>query len=250
MIKKHEIDCTMARVTRNMCRDFFVEAVSVISQLVAADEELVALLDEDIDPYDVYDALEELELSISSSVTFSSYMPSKDLALNKYLRRTIDNLQALKDNVEQLVITGRAPDAEDARILHNELFVTVGGLAYFLLTDFGIFETSVQVRVNPDDYNIDEIVDSYLKATNLNVGDFCTQMCDYAAAYKYHLDLFDEYPELEEKFESLLGPDYYNIPEDVLTKEIVQDVIDGNLPVDDFVKKYIPCEDITELEDN
>ena len=73
---------------------------------------------------------------------------------------------------------------------------------------------------------------------------------DYAAAYKYRLDFFDEYPELEEKFESLLGPDYYNIPEDVLTKEIVQDVIDGNLPVDDFVRKYISCADITELEDN
>lgn len=248
MIIKHEVDCTIANVTRSLCRDFFVEAVSVISQLVMADEEIAALLDENIDPYDVYDVLEELELSISSSVMFSSCMPSKDLALNKYLRRTVHNLQTLKDNIEQLVITGRAPDVEDARILHNELFVTVGGLAYFVLTDFAVFDTSLQLKLKKDDYDIDEIVDSYLKATNLSVENFCTQMCDYATAYKYRLDLFDECPELEEKFESLLGPDYYNIPEDVLTKEIVQNVIDGTLSVDAFVKKYIPYEDNIELE--
>lgn len=249
MIKKHEVDCTMANVTRSLCHDFFIEAVSVISQLASVDEELTALIDDGVDPYDVYDALEELELGISSSVMFASYMPSEDLALNKYLRRTVSNLQALKENIEQLVITGRAPDAEDARILHNELFATVGGLAYFLLTDFGVLETSLQIKLNQGDYNIDEIVDSYLKATNLSADVFCTQMCDYATTYKYHLDLFDEYPELEEKFESLLGPDYYNIPEDVLTKEIVQDVIDGVLTVDAFKEMYLPSDSSAGLED-
>ena len=107
-------------------------------------------------------------------------------------------------------------------------------MVYFVLQDFEI-EDTLEGIASGGEYSIDEVFDGYLKANSLSVEEFAETFNQYYQTYKFKLEVFDEHPELEEAFEKVVGPDYNLIPEGILTVELVEQIINGEIGVDTLI---------------
>lgn len=83
----------------------------------------------------------------------------------------------------------------------------------------------------------DEIVYDYCGKTSIDIIEFIKE---YAAVYDAHrrsLGVFNDHPEYEQPFISIVGPALALIPEDVLTIDDVTGVISGTLSVEELLSK-------------
>lgn len=236
MIKKHESSNVIMRVTNEALYAFFTDAMTVESRLVFVHRVLSSFLNGESDEEDVFDCLDELRLPTNNITTVASCHPSTVLEYSKYLKRTSDVLSLFSQNVAMIVEKGIYPSEGDVQILEKEIVSIIGGLTYFLVSDFGIADTLQQIK-NGEDYDIDEIYDSYLKANGLSAEEVGEGLTEDYAKYRLHFDFFDEYPELEGAFETAAGPGYNLIPEGVLNLDIVNKIISGDLTVEDVLEQ-------------
>jgi hypothetical protein len=202
MVKKHERSNLVAVINDESLLKFFGDTVNVISKLDSLYKKLSAFEDGDLDDSEMYDELDDFQIKVDSINLLAGVFPSTEDTLNKYFKRTNSILIMFQENVYSITDKGIYPTIGEAGILKNEIFDIIGGLSYFLVYDFGIAKT-VREALTVGDYDIDEIFDSYLKSTNSKVEDFGNYILRKFDAYKFHLDFFDEYPELEEEFEWL-----------------------------------------------
>ena len=75
----------------------------------------------------------------------------------------------------------------------------------------------------------EEIYDKFCKHYGLNPEEYTKSINDLRSIYKIKLNFFDEYPELEEPFEAMMGPNIINIDEDKITLDIVKQVLKGDI---------------------
>lgn len=241
MIKKHLCGSKISKISTEEYLKFFTNMSDVVSKLIPVDEVLLQILNkEDVDEDDIYDDLDDFVCNINYDVLrdVARLLPAKILAYNKYLQRSVNTLITLVDNVKHLVKTGRTPDETETALLHKEFFSAIGGLTFFMVKEFDMHLTLMQSERGDADVTVDEIVRAYCSSFNLDIPAYCNNLCTFSEAYRYHLDLFDEYPDLEEEFLKVVGPDYYNIPEGFLTKEIVDGVIAGTINFEDLKKEF------------
>lgn len=237
MTKKHEVSNLIFAASKDDMGSFFDAAVRTICSLDKLYEVLVAFEDGDFTEDEVYDELVEYEfVDTNVLLTVGRGFVSITDSYNKYLNRTADVYEVLVSNVMQLVGDGRDPDNDDVDILKKEIAYVIGGLSYFLVCDFNIADTLKHYNADASNYEIDEVFDSYVKFNGLAVDDACMLLIEFSDRYKFRLDFFDGYPELEEPFMEITGPDYNLIPEGSLTIDIVKGIIEGKVRIDDFLE--------------
>lgn len=234
MVKKHETDSTIFTVPVERFSEFFASCVNTVSSLIELDELFNDFLDKNIEEDELFDALDDLSLDSDAIYFIAKSFSSINISRNKYLANTAELLKVFEDNVYKIVSVGRDPDKGDVLILQKELKRVVGGLVYFVLQDFEI-EDTLEGIASGGEYSIDEVFDGYLKANSLSVEEFAETFNQYYQTYKFKLEVFDEHPELEEAFEKVVGPDYNLIPEGILTVELVEQIINGEIGVDTLI---------------
>ena len=237
MIKKHERNSTIVGISNDKFDAFFSDAISVIYTLDPLYKDLCNFQEGLVEDEEIYDNLEDLTLKVNNILVIAECFPSVIPANSKYLKKTAYALERLIENVRTIVDSGVYPSNQEVLVLKDEIFTVVGGLAYFLLNDFGIFEMLDGVMENKGSVDIDEIFASYVKSTGANALELGCKLSEFHKNYKFRLDLFDEYPEYEQSFEKLMGPDYNLIPDGVLTIEMVKQVIDGEISSTELVEK-------------
>lgn len=229
MIKKHERNSTIVGISNDRFEAFFNEAISAIYMLDPLYKDLCSFQDGLVEDEEIYESLEDLTLKVNDILVIADCFPSVIPANSKYLKKTAYALERFISNVRIIVDSGMYPSNQEVLILKDEIFTVIGGLAYFLLNDFGILEMLDNVMENKSSVDIDEIFASYVKSTGANALEVGCKLSEFHKNYKFRLDLFDEYPEYEQSFEKLMGPDYNLIPDGVLTIEMVKQVIDGDI---------------------
>lgn len=244
MVKKHEKFSVVYDVPTEKYLEFFTDSTKVINALVELDEIFDEFIEGNSDVDDVFDALDELVLSCNSIYFVAASFSSVNESRNKYLRNTSEVLEVFNDNVTQITSVGRYPTEADIEILKKELYEVVGGLTYFLMYDYEIFDTLAEIEAGEVNYTIDEVFDGYLKVNCLSVQEFTNVFVEYFKKYKFKLEIFDEHPELEEEFEKIVGPDYNLIPEGTLTIEVVQQIIAGTLSIENFLASLVDEDEV------
>lgn len=243
MIKKHERNSTIVGISNDRFEAFFNEAISAIYMLDPLYKDLCSFQEGLVEDEEIYESLEDLTLKVNDILVIADCFPSVIPANSKYLKKTAYALERFIGNVRIIVDSGMYPSNQEVLIIKDEIFTVIGGLAYFLLNDFGILEMLDNVMENKNSVDIDEIFASYVKSTGANALEVGCKLSEFHKNYKFRLDLFDEYPEYEQSFEKLMGPDYNLIPDGVLTIEMVKQVIDGDISSASLVEKLTADEE-------
>lgn len=113
---------------------------------------------------------------------------------------------------------------------------TIGHLASFVEYQFG-FNELLTVTSEDDVDGIYDAVDMYMRESGITLGELITlskELQSVILACKPHMELFELYPGLLEPFSNLVGADLYDCEE--IDLQTVRDVIDGKLPVEDFLE--------------
>lgn len=237
MIKKHERNSAIVSISNEKFDAFFSEAIATIYALDPLYKDLCSFQEGTVEDEEIYDNLEDLSLKVNNILVISECFPSVIPANSKYLKKTAFALEQLIENVRLIVDSGAYPDNQEVLILKDEIYTVIGGLAYFLLNDFSILEMLDGIAEKQSSVDIDEIFASYVKSTGANALELGCKLSEFHRNYKFRLDLFDEYPEYEQSFEKLMGPDYNLIPDGVLTIEMVRSVIDGEISSVELIEK-------------
>ena len=233
MVKKHESSIVIEEIPVDLFITFYNDAIRAISRLDTLYKQLTEFETEDIDEDELYDILDDFSIRISTVCQILHLAPSTDLSMNKYLLNTAESLEQLIENINNVVENGVYPSVGDVGILKREIYEVIGGLSYYTVVDFNVPEV-LQSATNNETVSVDEVLDAYIKQNSLDLTDFCKRLLKYYKEYRLKLEFFDEHPELEHEFELTVGPTYNVIPDGVLTVDLVQKVIDGEVSVSDL----------------
>ena len=238
MIVKHNSDKVISDVSIEIFTSFFKDSVSVINKLVSLHGMLVDFNNGIVSDDDMFDELDDLSIKINSIQLVSECRTSVVNSNNRYLINTVSTLERFLENVRGLVDLGRYPDAKDAEILAEQVHYVIGGLAYFMIYDFGIDQFLFKIADGVKSPDVDEVFVAYCKGFGVNPINFGKDLVEIHKAHKFKLDVFDECPELEEPFEKIMGPDYNIVPEGMLDIGLVKNVISGELALHELLQLF------------
>lgn len=243
MLIKHETQTTVYAMRNDELLQCFMEAWSMTQQLMEIDRAFKQYEDEEIDDEELFDVLEDSGyFSYSTFGTFCDCVVSKSHVTVKYLLRVHVRLKNLVKNLRLIMDYECPPTKEECSVVRDELYDVIGGLLYFLVTEFKLTDVLADVLAQKEDLAVDEIYSMYCATTVSDPADFAHQVYELSQEYKYHLDFFDDYPEKEEAFEAVMGPYIVGIDEGCLTLELVDGVIAGTITPGELLSIVNPVE--------
>ncbi len=236
MIVKHEQSGLVKVFPSSELSDFFCESVAACRKLKALYTDLEKFEQGELDEDDISDVFDDFRIMTDSILRLGVNYISCVNSLNKYLNQTTRTLEVLLENINKIVEFCQVPDESSLKILKKEIFSVIGGLSYFLINDFSVFNVLKERIAGEPNVEIDEIFNAYIEKYNADIDEFGQWLLKTMADFRIHLEIFDAYPELERQFEEVVGPDYNLIPEGVLTKEIVLKVIEGEMSISELLE--------------
>lgn len=240
MIKKHEVSSIAVGFPRTVLVGSFSEAVSIIKDCQEMEHALKNLKVGEADEFDVTDLLEDyFTLDRENLESFKRCNTSCKIEVNKYLNRVFTDLEVLRKRLDAAIKAMCCIDVEEIDSLLKSLYKVISGFLYFILIEFDIFD---YVDANGDvntTGDVDEIVMSYCNRENKKIDDLVSYLYSLSKDYVPKLDIFDSYPELEEQFQSVMGPNCACIDEKYLTLKMIKDVIDGITTPEDLIQMLV-----------
>lgn len=249
MIIKHECN----EITSNQTLETLVATISevntMICDLINVTKSLTRFSEGKYDDDDLLDILEESSLGFSPNFTkFASDSSSKISSLNRCTRLLIDQnvynengevsekvlgaISLFNRDIEQIVRSGAAPSISEVEKIKSFVSKMIGNLAYFLKFEFKIDDTLKSAE--DGEMIVDAAVSEYCDSADEPVVDWCNSILDVLKVYKPKLEVFDEHPELEEPFATIMGPFLTDGISEDLTIDIVNDVISGKISPQDI----------------
>lgn len=259
MIKEHVYNNTLKKYNT-------VELVSVVKELVTCLQKSVETLrvlgrlqDGEIDEFD---ALEELELSECSDVAkvreYAYYASSTMDVINRVLRRcfgyAIDGekteqgtIDLLNKNINTVVDDWAGLTEDDIQVFNDLCTRIAADTAYVLKFEFGLEKTIEDYKENGKnelEADIDYVFRTYCDKYDLDLILECDEIVELSKIYKPILPVFDDYPELEEAFEAVVGPYLADVDSNSLTLDIVKKVLNGDIKPEELYKLFENEEDL------
>ena len=244
IVKEHEANMSVGRLEPEDLLKFLNQSIAITKGLQNFDEELKELIDrlstesgttsynlesiltdDEID--DLLELLEDSEIQNHDCINlFYSHCYSTWDSLNAYLRTTVFTIVEFNKLISKITNSWTCPTMEELKKSHNYARSILTNLLFIVYFEFDM--DSVNNLVDGR-YYIDEIYNKYCMQYGLDPEEHTKVISVLKSVYRIKLDIFDEYPELEEPFEAIMGPNYANIDEDKLTIEIVKGVISGEM---------------------
>lgn len=191
-------------------------------------------------PYFQLETLEKFlyDTEYSSISGFSTALSSSEPVCNRRAKDSVLYIGNLK-NTLQAYCTAYVPltDAEVLSLKQNVAEI-LGQLAYFVYLQFG-FENILRCFLDGKEIEIDVNFYTYSNKRSVDFRNIILKIKGVVWSYRPHLDIFDEFPELEEEFYDIAGPyvtDFEKL-EMNLTKDFVLSVINGECDVEEMIKR-------------
>lgn len=225
----HKTNTMISNIKKEDLVAFFVEARASIDVLLGMREAFDRFDDGSIDDEELYEIVSGSSIesfymevyrmsSCAQLPSINRYAASLRVVINEYNKK-VSFFQSKFLYLEE----------SDIATFKNLSYEILSGLLFILFYDFGISEVL-------ESDNIDEIYDLYCKTYEIQPKDDAVDVANLVKAYKFKLDIFDEYPEYEEAFDTIIGPYRLEINEENLTIDLVVKLINGELSVSELIK--------------
>lgn len=259
MIKEHVYNNTLKKYNTTELVSVIRELVKCLKRSVGILHTLAKLNDDEIDEFE---ALEEFELSECSDIAkvreYAYYASSTTDVINRVLRRcfgyAIDGEKTEQGTVDLLnknintVVDDWAGLTEDDIQVFNDLCTRIAAdTAYVLKFEFGLAKTIEDYKENGNnelEADIDYVFRTYCDKYDIELIPECQTIVELSKIYKPILPVFDDYPELEEAFESVVGPYLADVDSNSLTLDIVKKVLNGDIKPEELYKLFENEEDL------
>mgnify|MGYP004630129371 CR=1 FL=1 len=242
-LAKHNVSSIAVGFPRDVLVSALSEAINLINDCKVMRETLQNLKDGKADEYDVADLLEDYSIFGTESLSVYRQCNTSDkIEVNKYLNRVFTDLEVLKKRLNSAIDVMCCIEKDEIESLMKSLYKVISGFLYFVLIEFNVFECLSENGTVKDDAEVDEILASYCKRENTAVGKLVDQLYGLSKEFVPKLDIFDSYPELEEPFQSIMGPSSACLDEKFLTLDMIKQVIDGTLSPDDLAQTILAME--------
>lgn len=241
MVVNHKINKAIASIKKEHLTGFFDESRNSIEILTGLRDAFEAYEEGSMDSEDLYEVVCSSEIQAFYAeiyyLTASSFIPSISrhaMTLCEQIKQYNEKVKYFNDNFLYL-------EDGDITTFRNYTYSILAGLLFIIYYDFHLDD----VFAGSDD--IDEIYDYYCKQNDLDPVSDATDVNNLRKAYKLKIDIFDEYPEYENAYDSLVGPYRFDIDEDQLTIDHVKRLIAGEIDVFGLIRE-IPYSDSTQFD--
>lgn len=249
MIKKHEY----FDVLKHYTTDELVMVVAEAYRCMRSCSHLIEALDETEDEFELLDILEESILeNITELMDYGCHSCSACDSINrvtsKYIKdevfldtdsgeeiERISTVTVFNKKLEDIVNLGAGVTDEERKEIGELSTELAGFFSYFLKFEFGVKDTydDKSEKSVLDEADINSVFMAYCKRMNLDIAKTVDTIIAVGNVCRMRIPIFDEFPELEEAFDNIMGFYANDLNTDLLTIEMVRDVCDGTIePVD------------------
>ena len=221
MRKEHHYSSIIRQFSTHDLVQLVYELHNALLTCVNTEQQIKKLKKEEIDAFDFMSEIEMLTITdFNTIIEYTNGVCSDYSSISRCLRNAIgfnawagatdEELQALEEYTTELA-------GIFSHVLRYE-FDLNGALKSYLDHD-----------KNKEEMDIDVVFEQYCSKYNLDVIKTIESIIAINSVYKATLPIFDDYPELEEPFEAIMGPYLADIDPDALTMDIVKGVISGDI---------------------
>lgn len=233
MLISHEINNLVMVTTKEDVLKIYGLLVRDCATLKSIYQLLESYEKKELDIMDLADELEAADpLHPDNFKSYTSVRPSIDESLNSYFTRSISTLEITKDKLENVALNCIDLQPEALQRVKNIVYHSLAGLLFYSTYEFHYLETIASKDAN--DIVLDEIVYQYYSkyaGTSIAAKKLALERIEGFVAdskvFKMKLDIFDEYPEKEDAFITIVGPLLGGIDTEKLTIKMVDNVLRG-----------------------
>lgn len=229
MIIKHEGNNVIKQVGESDYIEFFDCAAKLIKNSLAILQVLEDRRNDEIDEDDEIELLEELIVKdVNPLYNFANNRLSKCVSINHYLDDLCCVATKNNENVALITDSGVYVTEEWAQLLTEENEKLIGGLCHVLWFEFQL-ALSWDCLLEKKEIVIDQIPKGYWDSKSMDAEKELQYFAALRDKYKFQLLVFDEFPEKEEEFLKLMGPDLCAVDDTLLTVELVDQLLNGSI---------------------
>lgn len=228
------------------CIDCCMDTINTLRNVLDVIQEAKA---GELDEWSEIDAYEESMIENTTGISWVQQCRfSKYSSINYCYGTLVNRIRAYNEKLKDFLALGiYANDAwRDSlcKLAKNIL----GIIMYILWFDYGI-ETTAEECCSSDEIEIDIALSSYCDAKGIDKLSFIEELIEYRAEYKYSFSIFEDYPELEESFISMMGPYLGGVDDSKLTVEQVQSVCSGKKTPEELVNEFLSSDSLEDSDD-
>ena len=252
MFLRHEIR-SGAKITPEKIENFVANAIDSLQTGTDLLATIKSYQDDEADGDDLLTAMEDSTFDVANEfMTFSIEMASTNDAVNRVMRTLTGGFatgaiaqmdvfgggQAQPEDLglfkqvnrltQSYVIAGAEPTGENLAAYRKAVEELVHYLAYLLLYEFHLLENEYTLDEGREP-DVDVAIKAYMEVYEVELKDLVAMVGTAYSSCRSTMPIFDEYPELEEPFMEVVGPYAVDIVMERLTKEIIDDVLSGQI---------------------
>ena len=258
MLKKHEYNGLLKHYTEE-------ELVMVVSNLYNCLQKSVVIIDKikkfqdnEIDEFDLLDELELLTIGdVGYAREYAYNASSVSDAINRVFRTLFgyaldkDNrdeglVKVMDDNIMTLVDVYAGIKDEEAKRMNEIARAVASNAAYALKFEFSLQDTMQSYLKHDNNIelaDVNAIMQQFCNRYSLNLIEEVEKILNLASIYKPVLPVFDAYPELEDSFERIVGPNLADVDPELLTLDIVMGVLQGIISPEELYTLFAETEE-------
>lgn len=236
MIKEHLTGDLVTKINKDAILKMFNEVTKDYRVLKGFYKDLQDFKNGDIDEDDILDIFDSVKFVSAQSCAFSAKLQLCTIpAVNFYLGKTAKIFAQLESKIRSISDTYCAPDDKELDELIDLTYKVLSGICFLFWTDFDCFTTNKSLDAGEEPV-FDEILYNHFAKFSVSqeerhtlCSNFARDVKENAAVFKIKLTVFDEAPEKEQEFSNIMGPDIALIDETLLTMQLVDELLGGNI---------------------
>lgn len=237
---KHEGNVNLSKIVNEDLVKFITESLEVIEDCKTIIENINEKRSGDIDEFDLLETFDDPTFVNTLSIQhFRNCLLSIHPGINYYMQDIVLLINNVEKNYKKVGDTGVFLSEETENLFINECTEIIGGLCHVLWYEFKIedFLRDFEIDDKGVSSEIDEIFAEYCDGVGIEPEKVARYVRDLRQDYKFTLRIFDQYPEYQEEFESIMGPYIVGFAEDVLEIDDVLSVIRGDVTPEELCQE-------------
>ena len=228
------------------CIDCCMDTISTLRNVLDVIQEAKS---GELDEWSEIDAYEESMLENTGGISWVKQCRfSKYSSINYCYGTLVNCISAYNEKLKDFLALGIYANDAWRDSLSKQVNKILGIVMYILWFDYGL-ESTAKECYDSDEIEIDIALSAYCDAKGIDKFSFIEELIEYRAEYKYSFSIFEDYPELEETFISMMGPYLGGVDESKLTIEQVQAVCNGNKTPEELINEFVSNDDLEDSDE-
>lgn len=233
---KHDTSSLIGSIERKALEDSFAEALTLLRDAKTVYNTIRSLEHKTIDFMDATDKLEDYTgVDVHNLDVFRVLKSSLSETINKYLERVFIDIDVYSRTLNAAVDCMFALQPNEIEYLEQKAYNVVSGMTFFCSFEFDMLGIISSAEEGAE--AVDEVVQVYCRRTGETALTIAKEIQTAMKEFKINFDVFDAFPELEEQFFNVMGPNITAVDPVMLTMELVQAVINGEITPELLIKE-------------